>query len=344
MMFGIGYRMLGRTVVAVLVLAVAIAGLFAGQSFAVSGAAPGWGVTPGTYPSHIAPKSKGYIFLPVQNIGAAPSSGAITVTDKLPAGVTAIEAGYGNYYNNREGQLWKCQLGTVVSCVNNPSDLPSIPQGEIVYLDVLVEAAANASGTAENEVTVSDGGALAPTTTTDTLNFESGQPGFGLESLDGWFSNPDGTLDTQAGSHPYSLNVSFFLNNSQEEPIGEARNVTVNLPPGLVGNPQAVPRCTRAQFNEYECPPDTQIGMDWSNLILGPNNIPISEGGGEFFHTEFPVYNLVPPPGVPAEFGFTIFGYDTRIASSVRSGSDYGISESVKNIVQLGITYNSITI
>ena len=343
MMFGIGYRILGRSAVAVLLVAVAIAALAAGQSLADT-AAPGWGVTPGTYPSNIAPGGKGYIFLPVQNIGAAASKEAVTVTDKLPAGVTAVEAGYGNFYNTYAGQLWNCQLGTVVSCVNNPSVMASIPPGEIVYLDIVVRAAANASGTAENEVTISGGGALAPTTTTDTLSFGSEQPGFGFQSLDGWFSSPNGTLDTQAGSHPYSLDVSFFLNNSQEAPIGEQRNVTVNLPPGLVGNPQAVPRCTRAQFNEYECPPETQVGMDQSNLVLGPTGGPIAEGGGEFFHTEFPVYNLVPPPGVPAELGFTIFGYDTRLATSVRSGSDYGLRVNVKNIVQLQITYNSITI
>ncbi|MGA9285683.1 MAG: hypothetical protein WBV85_09595 [Solirubrobacteraceae bacterium] len=340
MMFGVGNRTVGRSLVAGLVVAVAIAALFAGQSLAASGAAPGWGVTPATYPSHIAPGSKGYILIPVYNIGAAPSSGAVTVTDRLPAGLTAIEAGY-----SRGGRLfWNCQLGAVVTCVNNPSVITSIPPGEPDYLDVVVEAAANVSGEAENEITVSGGGALAPTATTNTIDFESKQPGFGLQSLDGWFSNPDGTLDTQAGSHPYSLNISFFLNNEEVAPIGEARDVTVDLPPGLIGNPQVLPRCTRAQFNVNHCPPETQVGMNVANLVIGPTAVPISEGGGEFLRAELPVYNLVPPPGVPSELGFSFFGFGTRLATIVRSGSDYGLRNNVKNIIQLAISYNSITI
>ncbi|MGA9285397.1 MAG: hypothetical protein WBV85_08135 [Solirubrobacteraceae bacterium] len=320
---------------------VAVASIAASQSVAAGAVAPGWEVTPGTYPSNIAPGSKAYILLPISNVGAASSNGTVTVTDRLPAGLTAIEAGY-----NTTGKVeyWNCQLGAVVSCVNNPTSLPSIRPGQTQYLDIVVEAAANVAGSAENEVTISGGEALAPSATASTINFGSEKPGFGLESLNGWFSNPDGTLDRQAGSHPYDFNISFFLNNEETRPTGEARDVVVNLPPGLIGNPQALPRCTRAQFNRDICPAATQVGTDELNLLGGPVPGPIPQGGGEFFKVAFPVNNLVPPPGVAAELGLSIFGYGTRLDAAVRTGSDYGLSVHAKNIIQFQITYNSITI
>jgi hypothetical protein len=332
------FSVVGRPVIAVLVVAILGLALAASQSVATGTVAPGWEVTPGTYPSHIAPGGMAHILLPIYNIGAAPSNGTVTVTDKLPVGLTAVEAGY-----YRHGGLsWNCQLGAVVSCVNDPTRLPSILPGEPEYLEIVVQAAGNVSGSAENEVTVSGGGALVPAANTSPINFGSEDSGFGYQSFDGWFSNPNGTLDTQAGSHPYGLNISFFLNN-KEAPIGEARDVVVNLPPGLVGNPQAVPRCTRALFNANHCPADTQVGMDLLNLgVLAPG--PISQRGGDFIDPLLPVYNLVPPAGIPSEFGFSLLGYGTRIDTLVRSGGDYGLSSHVKNIVQDEITFNSITI
>ena len=34
---------------------------------------------------------------------------------------------------------------------------------------------------------------------------------WGFADFDAWLSNADGTTDTQAGSHPYSLTVAFAL-------------------------------------------------------------------------------------------------------------------------------------
>jgi len=151
-------------------------------------------------------------------------------------------------------------------------------------------------------------------------------------------------VDVQAGSHPYSLTVAFFLNNEHDRPVGEARDIVVNAPPGLVGNPQAVPRCTRAQFNLEECPLDTQVGVDRVATFEGPREGAISEGDGTLDAAQLAVYNLVPPPGVPAQFAFTIFQQGARLDAHVRSGSDYGISEHINNITQLQINYNSLTL
>ncbi len=210
-------------------------------------------------------------------------------------------------------------------------------------VEIIVQASGAVSGTGINEVTVSGGGAPTPASATDTIDYAEGPLSFGLSKADSWFSGADGRLDTQAGSHPYSLTVNFLLNNEGATPVGEARNIIVNVPPGLVGNPLAVPRCTRSELNAELCPADTQIGVD-NPTLGGPEPGKLSSGGGTFFNPGFPVYNMVPPPGEPAQFAFSLEGIATRLDASVRTGSDYGITEHVDNITQRLVTFNTITI
>jgi hypothetical protein len=310
--------------------------------------APGWEVAPLSYPTHLKPGTQGYIVLAIYNVGRAPSSGTFTVTDQLPEGLTPTEAGYvtGEYSN------WKCSLASVVTCTNRESELPSVPPGQMELLAIAVEVSPSVSGVAPNKVTVAGGGALGPASATGTLHFESTPPGFGFSSVDGWFSNGDGTLDTQAGSHPYSLTTVLALNNSGIGPTGEWRNITVNLPPGLIGNPTAVPRCTAVELNNEACPIASQVGVDKVTLDgVEALDYPegerptIAESGTDLvFSLSFPVYNMVPPPGVPAQLAFTIQGVSTRINTGVRSGSDYGITAKINDITQRQITFNSLTV
>jgi hypothetical protein len=165
--------------------------------------------------------------------------------------------------------------------------------------------------------------------------------GFGFHSLEASLSG------TQAGSHP-DLTVTFELNSVRNQerllvPLGgEVRSLAVNLPPGLAGNPTAVPQCTRQQFDETEegigCPANTKIGED--TVDLGS----VSENGGFFSLADASVYNIVPPPGVPAQFAFNIQGIETFLDSGVRSGGDDGITTHVDNVVQRKIIRNTITI
>jgi hypothetical protein len=107
--------------------------------------------------------------------------------------------------------------------------------------------------------------------------------------------------------------------------------VEVELPPGFVGNPPDVPQCTRGDFDAERCPNASTIGT--AGAYFG------SEQGG----IGLVVYNLVPPRGVAAEFGFTLSDVNTYLDSTVRSGSDYGITTSSDNISQdqiIGVVTN----
>jgi hypothetical protein len=340
--------------------------IVASSAFA-SGEGPGWQLTARTYPTYIAPHGKGTVDVEVFNVGAAGSSGTITVTDTLPPGLTAVEAG--GLEDRRDGvapainkQVWDCagdgpgglvKGASTVTCTNGPT-LESFaggggaPGGELfgepaegpfrqTPVGILVEAGEAASGLL-NRATISGGGAPASASTSNPVTISAATPPFGFVGWDGWFSNADGTLDTQAGSHPYEAVFSFDLANVlRAKPdglvpaSGEVRDVVVQLPPGLVGDPTAVPQCTQPQLETGSCPQASEIGID-----MGYLGVPHELG--------FPVYNMVPPPGVAAEFGFTFSGILTYLDSSVRSGSDYGITTSAKRISQREVIHNVLTL
>jgi hypothetical protein len=294
--------------------------------------APGWEVSPFAYPSHLPPGGKGYLMLQVHNVGKAGSSGPVTVTDTLPAGMVATEAGDG------ERPQWNCSLGTVVTCTSNEESLPEIKPAGMALLGIAVNVPATA-GEPVNRITVSGGGALAPSSIVSPVDISSAPATFGFQRVDSWFSNADGTLDTQAGSHPYSLTVALSLNNTGYFPAGEARSITVNLPRGVIGNPTAVPRCTAEQLDQSLCPSDSEVGIDTPTLG-GPE-----PNGYEFlFEPGLGVFNMVPPPGVPAQLGFQLAGIGTRINTEVRTGSDYGLAEVINNIPQRNLSANTITV
>jgi hypothetical protein len=320
-------------------VSVALASVARAEETAAPGAAPGWRVTARSYPTNLPPGGHGVIRIDVYNIGAAPSSGTVTVTDTLPPGVSATEAG-GSEFDRVVHERWHCKGTAVVKCTNIAGELPAIDPGDsegaigVQSIAIAVDVPGG-SPTAPNQVTISGGGAASPASVSEPLSVSSAPAGFGFAGFSGWFSNGNGTIDTQAGSHPYELTVPLDFNTvaPEEEPEpagGEARTIAVNLPPGLIGDPEATPRC-RQQFDARRCPADTQIGFDTANIA-------------DTEADPLPVYNLVPPSGLPAQFGFTLAGISTFLDASVRSGGDYGITEHADNVAQREIPFNSITI
>jgi hypothetical protein len=136
--------------------------------------------------------------------------------------------------------------------------------------------------------------------------------------------NANGTVDTQAGSHPDSFTVAFDLETGSGGHTvgGEMRDVIVNLPPGFIGNPEAMPRCPRQQFEGAipRCSGSSQVGVLRANVF-------------ELGQTTNAVYNLVPPP-------VAIFNWSPLQNFSVRSEDGYGIGVAAPN---LPLELNSIT-
>jgi hypothetical protein len=148
-------------------------------------------------------------------------------------------------------------------------------------------------------------------------------------------SNENGSTDLQAGSRPFALTTTMdFPTRTNSEGIVEAegnvKDIVVKLPPGLVGDTNAVPQCS-----EEELEPEflLQIGGDCSDTTqIGTIMLVLPFGGG-IEYGPFPLYNMVPPKGVAAEFGFNP-GNAYHIVFSVRTGGDYGITATSTDISQ----------
>jgi hypothetical protein len=147
--------------------------------------------------------------------------------------------------------------------------------------------------------------------------------------------NRDGTIDTQAGSHPYEYNVRFAFNmDSREKVEGNVRDIDVNLPPGLVGSTSTVPKCPRSEFEggEPACSGNTQIGVLESRI----------DGLGII--KEAAIYSVVPPRGVALRLGTSAAGDNVFEDASVRTGEDYGVSVDTNNVPVNGVEQVSETI
>jgi hypothetical protein len=350
--------------------------LLACASLAFAGTAaaadqPGWETDSRVLPTNIKPGGTGMIVDDVYNIGKGETTGTVTLTDILPPGLEVLQAGPMaplGYISNEtaeqyeaeneaeetlesEGRTtsglmplraWECSGTTTVTCTTRPGYkgvLRPIRSGYLGRIGIFVKAVGPASVGA-NHVTVSGGGAPGTATASTPVSISSDTLSFGLNEFNGWFSNADGTIDTQAGSHPYSMTFGFNLNSVEHRPAGGGlRDVQRKLPPGVIGDPHAVPQCPRQQFLTAltgGCPPDTQVGVDY------PGIDPEAEEAWGDFELRFAVYNLVPPPGVPAEFGFTAEGSNILIDAEVRSGGDYGITGALHNLAYNPV-FNTIT-
>jgi hypothetical protein len=295
--------------------------------------APGWGVYGAFSPTNLPPGGTGVLRLYAYDIGGLPGNGeGITLTARLPEGLETIAE-----YPEGEAPALEtagCSGSVVVTC-----QLPEPgPEPELVAIPVHVLASSAPQST--STVSVTGGGATGTTSTTVPVRVDSTPARAGFENADLWISNADGTIDTQAGSHPYSLTMMFTTNTIDgpgfERPAGgDPQALNVNLPPGLLGEPGAVPQCPRALFDSggesgEGCPPESQIGEDLVTI------------GGAFAKAG-PVYNLIPPPGVAAEFGFIFNGTHALLEAKLRSGGDYGVT--VHGIVaQERVDFNTIQI
>jgi hypothetical protein len=140
-----------------------------------------------------------------------------------------------------------------------------------------------------------------------------------------------------AGSHPYSLVTEVNFNKTGNYTDGDLRNLTLDLPPGLVENPTAVPRCSLATFStprasDFESP--SLSGENCPDLTqVGTATLRSSYGGGET--RTFGVFNLAPQPGALSELGFSPYGIPVTLTPRVREeGGEYGLSLEAKNFSQ----------
>jgi hypothetical protein len=131
--------------------------------------------------------------------------------------------------------------------------------------------------------------------------------------------------DAQAGGHP-DLTTSFSLEDPGSPEV--AKTVIFNAPEGVFGNPNALTRCTAADFALTQCPVNSQAGIVTIRADY--------EGDPEYLLGTAPVFDMQPQEGETARFSFIAPTVNIPIAIpvQVRTGSDYGLRFSVSEISQ----------
>jgi len=293
-----------------------------------------------------APTAVHTFLVQVTNTGDAVADGAsdpIVLSGTLPGGLTILGA---------DAPGWDCS-GLVPGAQGFSCQYASpIAAKGFKALTLQASVGPTAAGTLTSSFAVTGGGAApnAAASTVDPLTIAAAPPPFGVAAFDGTVSgDPAGTPFTQAGGHPYDATVAIDFTTLTDPaplrgdvwPVAPVKDVLADLPPGLVGDPTVPEQCAAAQLAsggilaKTLCPAASQVGTALVRLnghrarnVFGP----------------LPVFNLVPPPDVPARFGFNIAGTIVTLDGELRSASDYGLSVRVRNIPQgLAIAGTSLT-
>ncbi len=289
-------------------------------------------------PTNLAPGHVGQVTLEVSDLGNVVTDGTsspITITDKLPAGVTAFEVSP----TVKNGVETSCSVTTVVTCkfpgkINPYEQLP-------IQIRVKVELPAGTVSTLPEEVTVEGAGTPAVMSTIP-LHIDGQQTGYGVASMELGPFNEDGTPATQAGSQPFQLTTSLVLNQeAQRNPIELPKDITFNLPPGLIGTPTAAAQCTIVEFAALV----EETNLCAANTVVGVATLVVHEPATGVLQKTVPVFNLVPSHGEPAKFGFEVLGkVPVVIDTAVRSGKDYGVLVNVKDATETaGLLSSQVT-
>jgi hypothetical protein len=104
--------------------------------------------------------------------------------------------------------------------------------------------------------------------------------------------------DQTAGAHSdVSIHIGFT------GATDNVKDLTVGLPPGLVGDPTATPLCTVSQLQSDSCPAATQVGTVTAQATVHlanplPLTLPLTVNGS--------LYNVTAPTGEPARFGIVL--------------------------------------
>lgn len=157
-----------------------------------------------------------------------------------------------------------------------------------------------------------------------------------------------GDFTRQAGTHP-DFTFSFLLPTDPDQvvdgipgspgPPEAAHSVELDLPRGMIGNPNVVTECDPRELSgpdvggEAKCPLTSQIGIA---------DVGLRSGGTGVGHAYAGVFNLKHGPEVPARFGFNYLGTIALIDARVRPG-DYGVSAGSASISQ-ALTVQSVKV
>lgn len=318
----------------------AILAIGAALASSASAGAPVWSVlirtAPTNFPSGYSLNEGGlpnYGIL-LTNVGAAPSSGPVTVTVSLPPGIS--QHGTGQQVVNLSLSNFSASGGSVEPGKTYSAtvhvDVGSLPDGPAGPATVVVSGGGAASVEASTSTTIAAG---TPFSTPPPFDFIPGAAGVSAS-----INDADGFAVTQAGSHPYAVNFDLGFPSQQiynkddgsgeqlgvEGGVRDARNF---FQKGMVINPDATPvRCTEVQLETNGCPDASAVGT--IDVISG------FLGGSDLVPYSSSLFSMVPAVGEAAQFGFEPSGQGIyiHVVAGLRAG-DYAPAANTTDIISL---------
>lgn len=135
---------------------------------------------------------------------------------------------------------------------------------------------------------------------------------------------------TAAGGHP---NLTVGADLASNPSSDDARNLTLRLPPGLLGNPKAAPACPRASFDADACPSSSKVG----GVSVTATDIPFigtMTSGGDVYLVA-PAADEVAHLGIwvrPQAFGWPVEKFRFSAPVILHAESDYGLEVTLRDL------------
>jgi hypothetical protein len=316
------------------------------------------------FPSNLAPGGEATVVLLAANVGDAPVFGTPTTKESFPAGITVQKVEFYPLVAPLNGKTDLaatpgftnvCEHGVSSAQCTLPLSFPfsqELTPFEDLEMRVTVknEGVTSAVAVMDGEVSGGEapsGGDVPRATISQRMPVTAVPPTFGVEHFAIVPEEEGGSVDVQAGSHPYQLTSTLTVNESydQTKPLAVPRNLAIKLPAGLVGNATKIARCSDDDFKASveagsgiagtvdRCSPAAMVGVAIVS-IDEPVNV-------QFATLPVPIFNLVPERGEPARFGFEIAQSPVILDTSVRTGADYGVTVSTTNITEVAAFISS---
>jgi hypothetical protein len=311
--------------------------------------APWWRLSVRPAPSFVPVSGQMKLILSATNMGDAATVGPITIKDVLPGSMRATKVfGHAELEAGSTFCVGEPSSETVPVCTYEKSVAP--------FERLEVEVTVNVSGAVSGEVDALSvsGGGIGGVEVVRGLRVSDGAVPFGVERMElvpeeGPESvGGGGSVDNGSGSTPFQLTSLVEFNQTLESYPGFVslqgrgavasspalvRDLAFKLPPGLLGNVNGVAQCSQRDFstlltgNYNECPASSAIGVA-TVALTEPNNV----GTGT---RRVPVFNMVPAPGEPAQFGFEVERVQVILKTEI-STSDYAVVVRTTNTTELG--------
>ncbi len=295
-------------------------------------------------PSTLTPGGGGEMLTVITNLGnesvVATEQNPIHISETLPTGLIAENEMHGapqegtHLEPSRSPPVLACHtLGCTFSGTMHPYGSIEVAQSVL---------ASQGFTTGSNEVRVTGGNLGTESATAPVSTSEAAVP-FGVERFELLPEEESGASDVLAGSHPFALTTNLEMNQIFRGGLANPallRNLDTTLPPGLIGDPLAVPQCSSADFatigegNTNLCPETTAIGVAVVTFKAEKSRFP---------WTTFavPVFNLEPAEGEPARFGFEFEQVPVTIDTSVLTGGSYAVRADVRNASEAAEVFNA---